>query len=212
MDSNEMMSCLEEIRELYPRFNVSEVASRYWFDLCGRKYTRREFMTGVRKHVETSEYAPQIAAMNGLLKSLFPREGDRLNQWEREYQVIDFCMDMLGPDFVSDELKAIVGPPQAVKWAALVSKANWVKDYRRAKKQLWDAAAQRWADDGPPAKRFLREPGVERAWDLIGAPHFLATDINITPAFRGGKRVPYEQVDGYTPPAQPIAEGLEVVK
>lgn len=208
MDSNEMMKCLEEIRELYPKFNVSETASRYWFDLCGRKYTRREFMSAVRKHVEVSEFAPNIANLNGLLRAMFKRDLARRNHWDRDYQVIDFCMDMLGPDFVIDELKTLVGAPQTVKWAALVARKEWVPQFKRAKKQLWDVAVQRWLESGPPEKRFFKEPGAERDWDLIGAPHFVAADFNITPQKRGDLRVPYELVDGYVPPAQPIAECL----
>jgi hypothetical protein len=172
----------------------------------GRKYTKQQFLAGFRRFLSDSEHPPSIAKLSAILRSMFRTERRQLSVWDRDYQIIDFCMDMLGPDFVSDEVKSIVGHPQSVKWAALVSKKQWVKDYRRAKKQLWEAAVKRWEESGPPIFRFLRGP-EQRKWDLIGAPHFILGDMNITPARNTElSRVPYHVVDGYIPPMLPVTE------
>lgn len=205
MNTHEMISCLEHVREMFPRFNDSPIAAKYWHQLIG-KYTKPQFLAAFQRHLSDSEHPPTIAKMKAVLSGMYAREDGPTAVWDRDYQIIDFCMDMLGCDLVSDEIKSVIGHPQSVKWSALVNHKGWVTGFRRAKKQLWDFACQRWTESGPPPYRFWKGP-EERAWDLIGAPHFIKGDKNITPARDSALgRVPYERVDGYTPPASPLTE------
>lgn len=206
MNADEMMNCLNHVQEMFPRFNASPVAAKWWLTLTGR-FSKQQFMAAFKRFLLESEHPPSIAKMNAILKSMFAREKRQVTIWDRDYQIIDFCMDMLSPKFVGEAIAEITGPQKSEKaFTTLTQKKDWVKGYRAAKRQLWDLAVAKWKESGPPAFRFWRGE-EQRPWDLIGAPHFIRGDMNITPVRNTALgRVPYEIVDGYTPPELPLTE------
>jgi hypothetical protein len=58
---------------------------------------------------------------------------------------IEYCMDVLGPAYVTAEIKKIVGADGEVSWSKLLDNKDWVPAYKAKLNELYQQALEREA-------------------------------------------------------------------
>ncbi len=137
MDKKDFLLALNDLRECWPRMNLSDRALDIWYEKLGVQYRAADLKAVISEYIETEEKQPTIAI---LLSKLHQRYPERTRLHERPFTLpaafpaLEWVMDVLTPQVVTREVQAIVG---GKSWAALVSQRNWVPAYREKMDELF---------------------------------------------------------------------------
>lgn len=177
MTKSELTRLLEEIGEMFPRLNTSEIAIQFWYKHIGR-YSSQQIRQAFDRHIALSSNAPTIADIKGALASLFGGAGETKSaKLTIPYCKLDFCMDMLTPKFVSEELRMLakehVGEKNEIATCLALCKCpDFSALYQSKLKELYDLACIWWNEGKRPSAKWLGHATHEEMWPHADVPEF----------------------------------------
>lgn len=143
MNKPEFIDFMGEMAEIWPRMNVTERMSEYWWSKVGSRYSRQDCKQILSEYVEAEDKVPTIAAILGRLRARFRNnriEDDKPFYLPPAYPALEWLMDVLGVETVCREMKSIVG--ENPSWSGLVSQRNWVPKYKAKMAELYKLARE----------------------------------------------------------------------
>lgn len=170
MTKNELSRILEEISDAFPRFNTSEGALRIWHEHLGGFYASN-VRAAVKRHIANSSHAPTIADIRQTVQAIYGKKAPGKSEWLPPYRKIDFCMDMLGPDFVSDELRQLAGGDDAKTAVSLCLSKDWIPKYKAKLSEMLAYARNLWDEGQRPRAKWLGSEN-QRQWTEVEIPQF----------------------------------------
>lgn len=171
MSKNELLRIMEEIADAFPRFNCSEGAVRIWFEHLGG-FSAKNVRQAVKRHIANSSHAPTIADIRQTVQAIFGKSQQiGVGEWLPSYKKIDFCMDMLGPKFVSDELKLLAGGDDLSTALSLTKQSGWVEKYKAKLAEMLTYSRQLW-DEGKRPEYKWAGGDTQRVWAHHEIPIF----------------------------------------
>lgn len=170
MTKSELGRIFDDIADAYPRFNTSDGAVRIWFEHLGG-FSAKNVRQAVKRHIANSSHAPTIADIRQTVQAIFGKKEIGVGEFLPDYRKIDFCMDMLGPKFVSDELKLLAGGGDLQTAMALTKQSGWIPKYKAKLEEMLTYSRQLWDEGKRPEYKWLGGD-TQRPWIESGIPEF----------------------------------------
>jgi len=155
VDTYETTKALEGIKELFPRFSLSNSSVSAWHRLICQYCTAEEFKAALDKQLVSSDSIPGMFSMRGhiaAVKAEGKAKTGKLAEYvdRSEYRApsdMEFCLNNLGAAYVNRQLTSIIKGPQtgqaAIKTVlALCRQKNWVPAYKKLMERLVAEAMQ----------------------------------------------------------------------
>lgn len=156
MNIGEWTGLAGEMRALWPRMNLSDPVQEVWFEKI-KRWTRDQVKTVMLEFLETDERNPAISFILPRLRSRFPsndRTTERPFTMQPAYPLLEFIMDTLGVDRVTEEIRSIVGNARI---SDLLLKKGWQEAYRGCIENLALEARDRAGMSQSEFNRLLSE-------------------------------------------------------
>jgi len=162
MITEEFESCLMNIKSYYPDFELHGAWMSKWFGTF-KRYSRSEVMEALDQWVVSPNrfngnlHSQKIALFKTFVDEAAKRQRGTFRTFAEEDEAvernpevkqfrktspIEFCMDVLEVPLVKEELKGIVGHPEAVKWNELIADRAKCAKVREKIDELFETAKQ----------------------------------------------------------------------
>lgn len=175
MTKNELVRIFDDIADAYPRFNTSDGAVRIWFEHIGG-FSARNVKAAVSRWIANSSHSPTIADIRQTVQAIYGKKEVGVGEWLPSYRKIDFCMDMLGPKLVNDELRLLAGITDdahpGITALKLCAQKDWVPKYKAKLAEMLACARNAWDEGIRPDHQWINGGAHQRLWSMHHIPEF----------------------------------------
>lgn len=156
MHNQEFQNCMNRLGNYYSLGLTEDWFARWWKEFRG--FESQDFMKAIDIWTAKSSRKPEIFQMKDAVLEAKRERVSRevadgvLSEKDiesmpsvmlfRKTSVIEFCMDVLGVQTVTEELKQIVNvkDTNAVKWSDLVERKDWLSAYKAKLSEMFESA------------------------------------------------------------------------